>query len=58
MLIAGTGPVGLCLAAQLAQFPEIDTIIVEASPRAISKGKAGGANIRSMEMFRAIGFAG
>ncbi|MBX9870496.1 MAG: 3-hydroxybenzoate 4-monooxygenase, partial [Burkholderiaceae bacterium] len=29
VLIAGTGPAGLCLAAQLAQFPEIDTMIIE-----------------------------
>ena len=28
VLIAGTGPAGLCLAAQLSQFPEIETMIV------------------------------
>ncbi|MCB1419900.1 MAG: 3-hydroxybenzoate 4-monooxygenase, partial [Notoacmeibacter sp.] len=38
VLIAGTGPAGLCLAAQLSQFPEIDTMIVEASPCNIEKG--------------------
>ena len=27
VLIAGTGPAGLCLAAQLSQFPEIETMI-------------------------------
>ena len=57
VLIAGTGPAGLCLAAQLAQFPEIDTMIVEASPCNISKGKADGINTRTMEMFQAFGFA-
>ena len=57
VLIVGTGPAGLCLAAQLAQFPEIDTMIVEASPRNISKGKADGINTRTMEMFQAFGFA-
>jgi len=57
VLIAGTGPAGLCLAAQLAQFPEIDTMIVESSPRNISKGKADGINTRTMEMFQAFGFA-
>lgn len=57
VLIAGTGPAGLCLAAQLAQFPEIDTMIVEASPCNINKGKADGINTRTMEMFQAFGFA-
>ncbi|MDP7185750.1 MAG: FAD-dependent monooxygenase [Paracoccaceae bacterium] len=57
VLIAGTGPAGLCLAAQLAQFPEIDTMIVESSPRNITKGKADGINTRTMEMFQAFGFA-
>ena len=28
VLISGTGLAGLCLAAQLAQFPEIDTMII------------------------------
>jgi phenol 2-monooxygenase len=57
VLIAGTGPAGLCLAAQLSQFPEIDTMIVERDPRNIAKGKADGINTRTMEMFQAFGFA-
>lgn len=57
VLIVGTGPAGLCLAAQLSQFPEIDTMIVEAAPRNIVKGKADGINTRTMEMFQAFGFA-
>ncbi len=57
VLIAGTGPAGLCLAAQLAQFPEIDTMIVEAAPYNIIKGKADGINTRTMEMFQAFGIA-
>lgn len=36
VLIAGTGPAGLCLAAQLARFPEIDTMIVERMPHSCS----------------------
>ncbi|WP_127114204.1 FAD-dependent monooxygenase [Shimia sediminis] len=57
VLIVGTGPAGLCLAAQLAQFPEIRTMIVEQSPCNIEKGKADGINTRTMEMFQAFGFA-
>ena len=57
VLIAGTGPAGLCLAAQLAQFPEIETMIVERMPSNIIKGKADGINTRTMEMFQAFGFA-
>ena len=57
VLIAGTGPAGLCLAAQLAQHPAIETLIVERMPANIIKGKADGINTRSMEMFQAFGFA-
>ena len=57
VLIAGTGPAGLCLAAQLSQFPEIDTMIVEQAPCNINKGKADGINTRTMEMFQAFGIA-
>lgn len=57
VLIAGCGPAGLCLAAQLAQFPDITTMIVERKPGPIEKGQADGINTRSMEMFQAFGFA-
>ena len=57
VLISGTGPAGLCLAAQLSQFPEITTMIIERMPSNIIKGKADGINTRSMEMFQAFGFA-
>jgi phenol 2-monooxygenase len=57
VLISGTGPAGLCLAAQLAQFPEIETMIIERMPANIIKGKADGINTRTMEMFQAFGFA-
>ncbi len=57
VLISGTGPAGLCLAAQLSQFPEIETMIVERMPTNIIKGKADGINTRTMEMFQAFGFA-
>lgn len=57
VLIAGCGPAGLCLAAQLAQFAEIDTMIVDPKPGPIEKGQADGVNTRTMEMFQAFGFA-
>lgn len=56
VLIAGCGPAGLCLAAQLSQFPTISTMIVERKPGPIEKGQADGINTRSMEMFQAFGF--
>jgi phenol 2-monooxygenase (NADPH) len=57
VLISGTGPAGLCLAAQLARFADIETMIVERMPSNIIKGKADGINTRTMEMFQAFGFA-
>jgi len=57
VLIGGTGPAGLCLAAQLSQFPAIETMIVERMSGNIIKGKADGINTRTMEMFQAFGFA-
>ena len=57
VLIVGCGPAGLCLAAQLSQFPEIDTLIIDQKPGPIEKGQADGINTRTMEMFQAFGFA-
>ena len=57
VLIAGCGPAGLCLAAQLARFPEIHTLIVEPKLAAMQKGQADGVSVRSMEMFQAFGLA-
>lgn len=56
VLIAGCGPAGLCLAAQLAPFAEITTMIVDPKPGPIEKGQADGVNTRTMEMFQAFGF--
>ena len=39
VIVAGCGPAGLCLAAQLALYPEISTIIVEPSLDQWKKGK-------------------
>jgi phenol 2-monooxygenase (NADPH) len=57
VLIAGTGPAGLCLAAQLARVPSIRTLVVEPKLAPIEKGQADGISVRSMEMFQAFGFA-
>src|SRR5438270_6332667 len=57
VLIVGCGPAGLTLAAQLAQFPEIKTCIVEQKPGPLSVGQADGVACRTMEMFHAYGFS-
>ena len=56
VLIAGSGPAGLCLAAQLARISEIRTMLVEPKLEPMQKGQADGINVRSMEMFQAFGF--
>ena len=57
VLIVGSGPAGLTLAAQLARFPGIATRIVERRSGPLEKGQADGISCRSMEMFNAFGFA-
>jgi 2-polyprenyl-6-methoxyphenol hydroxylase-like FAD-dependent oxidoreductase len=57
VLIVGCGPAGLTLAAQLAAFPEIRTVIVEQKPGPLQLGQADGVACRTMEMFEAFGFA-
>ncbi|WP_299936995.1 FAD-dependent monooxygenase [uncultured Pelagimonas sp.] len=57
VLVAGCGPAGLCLAAQLAAYPEIAAMIVDLKDGPMEKGQADGINVRSMEMFQAFGFA-
>jgi phenol 2-monooxygenase len=57
VLIAGSGPAGLCLAAQLARVAGIRTMVVEPKLVPMEKGQADGINLRSMEMFQAFGFA-
>jgi phenol 2-monooxygenase len=56
VLIAGSGPAGLCLAAQLARVPQIRTMLVEPKLVPMEKGQADGISVRSMEMFQAFGF--
>ena len=57
VLIVGCGPAGLTLAAQLAAFPDIRTVIVEQKSGPLQLGQADGVACRTMEMFEAFGFA-
>jgi phenol 2-monooxygenase (NADPH) len=56
VLIVGSGPTGLTLAAQLAAFAGITTRIVEQKPGPLQIGQADGIACRTMEMFEAFGF--
>ena len=57
VLIVGCGPAGLTLAAQLAAFADIRTVIVDQKPGPLQLGQADGIACRTMEMFEAFGFA-
>jgi phenol 2-monooxygenase len=57
VLIVGTGPAGLVLAAQLAAFPGITTRIVERRQGPLELGQADGIACRSVEMFQAFGLS-
>lgn len=57
VLIVGSGPAGMLLAAQLSQFPSITTRIVERRGGRLVVGQADGIQARSVETFQAFGFA-
>src|SRR3954463_7250987 len=57
VLIVGCGPAGMVLAAQLAQFPEIRTAIVDRRNGPLAVGQADGVACRTVEMFEAFGLA-
>lgn len=57
VLIAGTGPAGTVLAAQLAEFPDISTLVVERREAALELGHADGVACRTVEMFNGFGLA-
>lgn len=58
VLIVGTGPAGMLLAAQLAAFPAIATRIVERREGPLQVGQADGVACRTVEMFDAFGLSG
>lgn len=57
VLIVGSGPAGMLLAAQLSQYPSLTTRIIEKRPDRLAIGHADGIQARSMETFKAFGFA-
>ena len=57
VLIVGCGPAGLTLAAQLSQFADISTCIIDQKSGPLQMGQADGIACRSVEMFEAFGFA-
>src|SRR5690625_3908781 len=57
VLIVGTGPAGLVLAAQLAAFPDVSVRIVERREGPLELGYADGVMCRTVETFAAFGFA-
>jgi phenol 2-monooxygenase len=57
VLIVGSGPAGLTLAAQLSAFSDIKTCIVEQKGGPLHLGQADGIACRTMEMFEAFGFS-
>jgi phenol 2-monooxygenase len=58
VLIVGAGPAGVTTAAQLSQFPDVNTRLIEGRPHRLEVGQADGIQARSVETFQAFGFAG
>ncbi|HEY5849024.1 MAG TPA: FAD-binding monooxygenase [Microlunatus sp.] len=57
VLIVGAGPAGLVLAAQLANFPDIRTVVIDRKDGPLQVGQADGVACRTVEMFEAFGLA-
>jgi phenol 2-monooxygenase len=57
VLIVGTGPAGLVLAAQLAQFEGITTRVVERRAGPLEFGQADGVACRTLELLEAFGLS-
>jgi phenol 2-monooxygenase len=57
VLIVGSGPAGMLLAAQLSRYPDVTTRIIERRDGRLVLGQADGIQPRSVETFDAFGFA-
>src|SRR5262252_430553 len=57
VLIVGTGPAGMLLAAQLSTIPAISTRIVDRREGPLQVGQADGVACRTVEMFDAFGLS-
>jgi len=57
VLIIGCGPAGLVLAAQLASFPDIHTVVIDRRDGPLEVGQADGVACRTVEIFAAFGLA-
>ena len=57
VVIVGCGPAGLVLAAQLARFPEIKTVVIDRRDGPLEVGQADGVACRTVEMFQTFDLA-
>ena len=57
VLIVGCGPAGLVLAAQMANFPDVRTLVVDRKEGPLKVGQADGVACRTVEMFEAFDLA-
>ncbi|MFC4140554.1 MULTISPECIES: FAD-dependent monooxygenase [unclassified Microbacterium] len=57
VLIVGSGPAGMLLAAQMSQYPDVVTRLIEKREGRLVLGQADGIQPRSVETFQAFGFA-
>ncbi|MDL9980164.1 FAD-dependent monooxygenase [Microbacterium sp. ASV49] len=57
VLIVGSGPAGMLLAAQMSRFPDVTTRMIERRDGRLVLGQADGIQPRSVETFDAFGFA-
>ncbi|MFC7876315.1 FAD-dependent monooxygenase [Isoptericola sp. NPDC057391] len=57
VLVVGSGPAGMLLAAQMSRYPGVTTRIIEKREGRLVLGQADGIQPRSVETFDAFGFA-